>query len=202
MEKADISVIVGEHLLNYRVSAIIKKENKVLVHHSIGSEHFTLPGGRVKEGESSIEALQREIKEEMDFETEYVRPVSLIENFFIMKGKEYHELLMTHELKFKNEEIYAKEKYEPVEPEKQGKLEFLWIDIKDIDNINFVPEAMKNVIKENIILQQQSLMHQANRTSVTHTRSCWQMPSQDIKEVRDTMYSSRQEQTNMDRRLS
>ena len=26
---------------------------------------------------------------------------------------------------------------------------------------------MKNVIKENIILQQQSLMHQANRTSVT-----------------------------------
>ena len=69
MEKADISVIVGEHLLNYRVSAIIKKENKVLVHHSIGSEHFTLPGGRVKEGESSIEALQREIKEEMDFET-------------------------------------------------------------------------------------------------------------------------------------
>ena len=149
MEKADISVIVGEHLLNYRVSAIIKKENKVLVHHSIGSEHFTLPGGRVKEGESSIEALQREIKEEMDFETEYVRPVSLIENFFIMKGKEYHELLMTHELKFKNEEIYAKEKYKPVKPEKQGKLEFLWIDIKDIDNINVVPEAMKNVIKEN-----------------------------------------------------
>ena len=149
MAKADISVNVGEHLLNYRVSAIIKKKNKVLVHHSIGSEHFTLPGGRVKEGESSIEALQREIKEEMDFETEYVRPVSLIENFFIMKGKEYHELLMTHELKFKNEEIYAKEKYEPVEPEKQGKLEFLWIDIKDIDNINVVPEAMKNVIKEN-----------------------------------------------------
>lgn len=33
MEKADISVIVGEHLLNYRASAIIKKENKVLVHH-------------------------------------------------------------------------------------------------------------------------------------------------------------------------
>ena len=31
MEKADISVIVGEHLLNYRVSAIIKKENKCLL---------------------------------------------------------------------------------------------------------------------------------------------------------------------------
>lgn len=29
-----------------------------------------------------------------------------------------------------------------------------------------------------------------------------QMPSQDIKEVRDTMYSSRQEQMNMDRRSS
>lgn len=149
MAKADISVNVGEHLLNYRVSAIIKKKNKVLVHHSIGSEHFTLPGGRVKEGESSIEALQREIKEEMDLETEYIRPVSFIENFFIMKGKEYHELLMTHELKFKNEKIYAKDRYEPAEPEKKGKLEFLWIDIENIDNLNFVPEAMKKVLKEN-----------------------------------------------------
>ncbi|EDM62626.1 hypothetical protein DORLON_02020 [Dorea longicatena DSM 13814] len=76
---------------------------------------------------------------------------------------------------------------------------------KEIYPVNIKGEkktCVKNVIKENIILQQQSLMHQANRTSVTHTRSCWQMPSQDIKEVRDTMYSSRQEQTNMDRRLS
>lgn len=45
---------------------------------------------------------------------------------------------------------------------------------KEIYPVNIKGEkktCVKNVIKENIILQQQSLMHQANRTSVTHTRS-------------------------------
>ena len=61
---------------------------------------------------------------------------------------------------------------------------------------------MRNATKESIILLQRLLMHQANRTSVTRMRSCWQMPSQDIKEVRDTMYFSRQELTNMVRKLN
>lgn len=147
MEKQDISIMVGEHLLNFRVSAVIKKGDKILVHHTIGSEHFTLPGGRVKEGESSIEAIKREIKEELNIETEYIRAVSIIENFFEMKGKQYHEILMTHELKFKEEEIYNKESYEPAEIDKKDKLEFFWIKVKDIEQMNFVPNAMKEILK-------------------------------------------------------
>ena len=150
MEKLDISIKVGEHMLNYRVGAIIKNEDKILVHHSIGKEHYTLPGGRVKEGESSIDALQREIKEEMALDTEYVRPVSFIENFFEMNSREYHELLIIHEIKFKDREAYNKDSYEPVEEHKKGKLEFLWLDVKDIiDGVNFVPESIKKILKNN-----------------------------------------------------
>ena len=66
-----------------------------------------------------------------------------------MDGKLYHELLVTHELKFKDEAVYFKEKIMPIEPEKQGKLEFLWFDINKLDCIEFVPIKLKEAIKRN-----------------------------------------------------
>lgn len=66
-----------------------------------------------------------------------------------MDGKLYHELLVTHELKFKDESVYFKGKIIPIEPEKQGKLEFLWFDINKLDNIDFVPIKIKEAIKRN-----------------------------------------------------
>ena len=143
----DISLKVGEYMLNYRVAALIKNKNKILTHHTIGKDHFTLPGGRVKAGESSITALRREIKEEMGFDIEYVRPVSLIENFFEMKNNNYHELLFTHEVKFKNEELYKLSRYEAIEEEKKGKLEFVWMDIDKLNDRILLPKKMYKVIK-------------------------------------------------------
>lgn len=145
----DISIQIGQRLFNYRVSAVFRCGDKILLHHGLDKDHYTLPGGRVKEGESTVTALKREMKEEMGLDIEYVRPFSFIENFFEMDGKLYHELLVTHELKFKDEAVYFKEKIMPIEPEKQGKLEFLWFDINKLDNIDFVPIKLKEGIKRN-----------------------------------------------------
>lgn len=154
----DISLEVGEYMLNYRVSALIRNGNKILVHHSIGKNHYTLPGGRVKSGETSITALQREVKEEMGFDTEYIRPVSLIENFFYANDKKYHELLFTHELRFKDKSLYNLSRYEAIEAEKKNKLEFLWIDIDKLNENILLPKMMYKVIKDN----KQELVHYIN----------------------------------------
>lgn len=145
----DISLEIGEYMLNYRVSALIKKDNQILVHHGIEKDHYTLPGGRVQAGESSIDALRREIKEEMGFETEYMRPVSLIENFFEMNNKNYHELLITHELKLKDIELYKQNKYDAIEEIKKGKLEFLWMDIEKLNEKTLLPKGLNTIITEN-----------------------------------------------------
>ena len=85
----------------------------------------------------------------MGLDTEYVKPFSFIENFFEMDGKLYHELLVTHELKFKDESIYNKKIIMPIEEEKKGKLEFIWYNVEDLDKIEFVPTKLKELIKNN-----------------------------------------------------
>lgn len=144
----DISIQIGQRLFNYRVSAVFKCGDKILLHHGLDKDHYTLPGGRVKDGESTITALQREMKEEMGLDTEYVRPFSFIENFFEMDGKLYHELLVTHELRFKDESIYNKKIIMPIEEEEKGKIEFVWYNVEDLDKIQFVPTKLKELIKK------------------------------------------------------
>ena len=144
----DISVDIGKHHLNYRVGALIRRNNQILVHKSLNIKHITLPGGRVQEGEDSIEAIQREIQEEMGLETIYVKPVVIIENFFEMKQKNYHEILIVHELKFKDKESYNK-KIEPIEEHKKEFLKFEWKNINELDKNNFLPKSLVKTIEEN-----------------------------------------------------
>ena len=47
-----------------KASGIILKNGKVLVGRSVGKEYFIHPGGKIEPGESSKQALVRELKEE------------------------------------------------------------------------------------------------------------------------------------------
>ncbi len=143
----DISVNVGEHLLNFRVSALFRKGNKILTHHTIGESHYTLPGGRVKEGETTEQALIREMGEEMGKHIKIVKLVSFMENLFTFDDKKYHELLVTYEAEFEDKETYNKEKMQSIEKDK--KLEFTWIDINELEKLDFRPNVLIKVIKQN-----------------------------------------------------
>ena len=140
----DITVKVGEHILNYRVSAIFRYGNKILLHHDLNSIHYTLPGGRVKEGETTEETLRREIKEEMGQEVKIIKSVSFMENLFTDNKKKYHEILVTYELEFIDKSMYEKEVIPTIEKDKE--LEFIWYDIDKLNDIIFLPNALKDLI--------------------------------------------------------
>jgi 8-oxo-dGTP diphosphatase len=67
-----------------RVSAILRRENRVLLirHEKPGREYWLLPGGGVNAGESLVDALRREIAEEIGIETDvaFEGPVAIADS--------------------------------------------------------------------------------------------------------------------------
>lgn len=84
MKENDICINNENAKFNFRVAAIFRYNNKVLIQKSEKDDFYGLIGGRVKLGEKTIEALKRKIKEEVDFDIkeENCKLLRVCENFF------------------------------------------------------------------------------------------------------------------------
>ena len=142
----DITVNVEDYVLNVRASGILIHDNKILLHKNINEEHYALIGGRVAIGETSEQALKREIIEEMGKEIEVIEGLTTIENFFEVKGSKYYEILFVHKIEFKDEE--DKKILETIKNiEGKDYLKYEWIDIEQIDKYLLKPKVIKDMLK-------------------------------------------------------
>jgi len=142
----DITLNVEDYLLNVRASGIIIHDNKILLHKNINEEHYALIGGRVAIGESSEEALKREVMEEMGKEVDIIEGLTTVENFFQMKDSKYYEILFVHRLEFKNED--DKKILETIKNvEGKDYLRYEWIDIDEIEKYPLKPKVIKDMLK-------------------------------------------------------
>ena len=89
---ADISFRLDGHRINLRVGGVFIADGRVLLNRLERDDYLFLPGGRVATGESTDEAMLREIREELGIACRIVRPVFLLENFFTLAGEPFHEL--------------------------------------------------------------------------------------------------------------
>lgn len=99
----DLTLDVGEYKLNIRAAGLVIHNNKVLVHRNINYEHYALIGGRIAINENSVNTIKREILEEMGKEVDVQECIAVVENFFTMKGKRYHEIMFIHKVEFVDE---------------------------------------------------------------------------------------------------
>lgn len=141
----DLSIQVEDYLLNIRASAIIRNGDKILFHHNTKKDHYALPGGRVMAGEDSEKTVIREIKEEIGQEIEITGYIGTIENFFEMESKPYQEILFVQEAKMKQEKD-IQNVYQNLEGKKH--LQYEWVDIKQLDQINLKPKVIKDILKK------------------------------------------------------
>lgn len=144
----DISVMIDNMRFNYRVTAIIKNDNKILLHKCKTDNFYALPGGRVMVGEDSKTALRREFEEEMEAKIFIKDYLGTVENFFEYNGKKYHEIMVVYETTFDNHsDFYKKEKI--VGLEENGKIEFIWKTIDEISKLDLRPHFLKERIISN-----------------------------------------------------
>lgn len=89
------------------VKALIKRDSKILVLKTETEDNtfWVLPGGKVEYGEDPIEALEREIQEEISAEAEINDPVGMYYFYIGEKGKGDQVVLTAFEADIGDQEI-------------------------------------------------------------------------------------------------
>ncbi len=137
--------------LNIRVAAWIESQNNILVA-KFPSGIMSLPGGRVKFSETTVEAIKREVLEETGEEFYEIELFSIIENFFLEKQskKDFHEFLFVYKGKIKE-----RKKYYGIDKNNQ---DIVWEPLKVI-----------NELRPNILNQLVGYKNQNNIIHLIHT---------------------------------
>lgn len=144
----DISIEIENIKFNYRVAGVIKNKNNILLHKNDDDIFHAIPGGRIKIGETSKEALKREFIEEMGLTPKKLKFRGIIENFFEYNNKKYHEVMIIYDVEFDPDcEIYKKDVIKGIE--EKSKLNFVWKTLDEIENLDLRPKSLKDILVHN-----------------------------------------------------
>ncbi len=140
----DIKYIEKDYRFLYRTSAVIFNydKTKVLLFNVEGKNFYMLPGGKIKQKETSIETIKREIEEEIGFKDIEFHFLAISEEFVIDDSIYNQQINLIYQGIFKK----------PTKEIRFNGLEgnwsnFEWIDVSNIDNYNIYPSKIKEAIK-------------------------------------------------------
>lgn len=145
----DISCKIGTGKFNYRVAFVLLHDNKVLLTTDERFDFWSLPGGRVKMFESSAQAVQRELLEELGIKPSSERLVWVTEAMFHLSiwNSNVHELCFYYVLELrKDASIYQQNSITVDDTLVDGiknKLTFTWFDMGALAEVNLKPEWLK-----------------------------------------------------------
>lgn len=149
----DIKIKEKNIKFKVRVSAVLIINNKLLVN-KYSEDSYCLPGGYVELGETSFDAIKREIKEELNAEIEVERIMGFCENFFTNIRKERtHGIDFYYKVKPIDLNSINLNDYDYTENDHGYEIihHFKWLDINKLENYNLLPNEIIKYIKEDDI---------------------------------------------------
>jgi len=140
----DVRYINGNYQFFLRVSTLIfnEDESKVLLFNVSGRNFYMLPGGKINELEESINAIKREIKEELGWKNLEYNFLGISEEFVNDKGYNNHQIDLIYKGIYK--EKIDTEEFKGLEGDW---INFKWIDVNEVSNYNIYPHVAKEMIK-------------------------------------------------------
>ncbi|MBP7477112.1 MAG: NUDIX domain-containing protein, partial [Chitinophagales bacterium] len=88
------------------------------------------PGGGIEFGETALEAIQREIKEELHTDLIDAQQIGIIESFFEFNGQSLHEIVFIFMGEINDESLFEKEHFELIESNGQI-YKAIWKSLKE-----------------------------------------------------------------------
>lgn len=141
----DLTLKTEVGYFNHRVAAVIINDNKLLAQKNIIDNSYYLVGGRVAFGESTEEALVREINEELKINITNYKPLWINECFFIDNGNTYHEIGMYYFVDINNTGFTNFENSFELNEENRTNF-YEWLDINRLDDVSLYPKFIKDEI--------------------------------------------------------
>ena len=132
---------------NYSILGVAVHEDKVLLCKQGEEGLWTLPGGRVRFFESSIDTLKKVMKEDLDTDIHIERLIWVAENSYVHDGTDCSELAFYYLIDFPlNSGLYGFE--EPSSINAKGKtLVFQWHAIDKLEQLPIFPEFLRTGLK-------------------------------------------------------
>ena len=153
MKKNDISFYNEDKTkkFNYRVALLATTNDKILLQKAAKDSYYSLIGGRVQMFESSIEAIIREVKEEIGIklQSKDIKLINVVENFFTYNNVDFHELLFIYKTQskklLKKDNFYTLDKDDVINK---------WYNINDIDSMDIRPAFIKKNYNNDVLMSE------------------------------------------------
>ncbi len=105
-------------------------------------------GGGIEYGESSREAVLREIQEELGVEVENLQLIGVLENIFIYEGQQGHEIVFVFDAEFTDKSLYKLNEIGGYEQEANVRFKATWYSLDEIEKSSgrLVPEDIAKLL--------------------------------------------------------
>lgn len=127
MKRKTIRIKLNKRLFNMRIAGLAFRNGHALVHRATHEQFWTFPGGTAEIGESSVDTLIREMKEETGSEIVVDRHLWTVENFFSFEGRTWHEIGVYYLMQMPDTFPFAPETIVHRVRDAKNDLEFKWV---------------------------------------------------------------------------
>ena len=129
----------------YRVGGIAVHNERLLVEHDSEHRFCFVPGGRVEYGENAMQALAREVREELGEDATIGRLALVTDNLFELDGSRYQEMALYFLIEFApgSPVLDRDGSFEGSEP---GTV-FQWIPLDAVEQANLFPTLLQPRVK-------------------------------------------------------
>lgn len=149
----DIIFKTEDYVFSYRVAGLLIRNNRILLQRPFDSFAYAISGGHVSLGETNESTLIREFKEEVNADIRVDSLQWVGEIIFPWGNKSCHQICLFYKVELTDEKcipldntFFGVEKLNDV----AFKLEFSWVDIDKISEIELYPVQAKKLLSEGL----------------------------------------------------